>query len=90
VLESRISDLSARMKMVTYHKDEDVSFEEYYEILKRTDFGSQYPKERLKERITTSLKNRSIGITARNEKGKLIGIALALTDFAYFLFLTDP
>ena len=75
--------------MINYYRDEFVSFEEYYDLLKRSDLGSQYPKERLKERVTKSLKNRSIGITARTENGTLIGIAFALTDFSYFLFLTD-
>lgn len=75
--------------MITYHRDEYISFDEYYEFLTRTDLGSQYPKERFKERLTKSLKNRSIGITARNKDGVLVGIAFALTDFAYFLFLTD-
>lgn len=75
--------------MITYHRDENLAFDEYYEFLKRTDLGSQYPKERFKERLTRSLMNRSIGITARNEYGELIGIAFALTDFSYFLFLTD-
>lgn len=75
--------------MITYSRDEDISFEEYHEFLTRTDLGSQYPKERFKERLTKSLKSRSIGITARNENGILVGIAFAITDFAYFLFLTD-
>jgi ribosomal protein S18 acetylase RimI-like enzyme len=75
--------------MITYHRDENLSFDEYREFLTRTDLGSQYPRERFEERLTRSLKNRSIGITARNENGLLVGIAFALTDFAYFLFLTD-
>ncbi len=75
--------------MITYQKDEEISYEEYREFLTRTDLGSQYPKERFKERVTKSLNNRSIGITARNEAGMLVGIAFALTDFSYFLFLTD-
>jgi len=75
--------------MITYHRDESISFEEYYEFLKRTDLGSQYPKERFEERLKRSLKNGSICISARNENGLLVGVALGLTDFAYFLFLTD-
>ena len=75
--------------MITYLRDETISFKEFFEFLKRTDLGSQYPKERFKERVTRSLENRSIGITARNEDGLLVGIAFALTDFSYFLFLTD-
>lgn len=75
--------------MLTYYRDEHIEFDEYYEFLKRTELGSQYPKERFKERLTKSLQNRSIGITARNKDGLLVGIAFALTDFAYFLFITD-
>ena len=32
---------------------------------------------------------RSVAITARNDQGKLVGIAFGITDFAYFLFVTD-
>ena len=32
-------------------KEERISAEEYTEFLKRTDLGSQYPKERFYERI---------------------------------------
>ncbi|MDQ8205716.1 GNAT family N-acetyltransferase [Pelagicoccus sp. SDUM812003] len=75
--------------MITYHRDENISFEEYHDFLKRTDLGSQYPKERFKERVTKTLKNHSLSISARDDNGTLIGVAFGLTDFAYFLFLTD-
>ena len=32
-------------------KDERISAKEYIDFLKRTDLGSQYPKERFEERI---------------------------------------
>ncbi len=69
--------------MISYYTDEEISFDEYYEFLKRTDLGSQYPKERFKERLTKTLQNRSIGISARNQDGLLVGVAMALTDFSY-------
>ncbi|MBW4440466.1 MAG: GNAT family N-acetyltransferase [Plectolyngbya sp. WJT66-NPBG17] len=75
--------------MVEYRENEDLSFEEYYDFLKRSDLGSQYPKERFEERIRKLLTTRSIAITARNDAGKLIGIAFGVTDFVYFLFVTD-
>ena len=75
--------------MITYFRDEEISFSEYYEFLARTDLGSQYPEEQFEERVTRTLKNRSIGITARDQDGLLVGIAFGLTDFSYFLFLTD-
>ncbi len=32
---------------------------------------------------------RSVAITARNAEGKLVGVAFGITDFVYFLFVTD-
>ena len=66
-----------------------LNYEEYVEFLRRTDLGSEYPKQNFRVRITKMLANSDICITARNEDGKLVGVCLALTDFAYLLFLTD-
>ena len=74
---------------LAYLRDESLSFEEYHAFLKRTDLGSQYPEERLRERLERLLANRSLSITARSEDGALVGVAFGLTDFAYFLLLTD-
>ncbi|MBW4472376.1 MAG: GNAT family N-acetyltransferase [Stenomitos rutilans HA7619-LM2] len=75
--------------MIEYRENESLSFEEYYDFLKRSDLGSQYPQEHFEERIERLLARRSIAITARNDKGTLIGIAFGVSDFAYFLFVTD-
>lgn len=69
--------------------DERIGKEEYIDFLKRTDLGSQYPRERFEERIERLLKNASVSLTVRNEKGQLIGVLLGLTDFAYWLYITD-
>ena len=74
--------------MITIHS-ERLTLEEYIDFLKRTDLGSQYPEERFQERITRHLKNASISLVARSENGEVIGVMLALTDFAYWLFVTD-
>ena len=75
--------------MIDYQENENLSFEEYYDFLKRSDLGSQYPKERFEERIRKLLTTRSVAVTARNDEGKLIGVAFGITDFVYFLFVTD-
>jgi len=75
--------------MTEYRENENLSFEEFHDFLKRSDLGSQYPQERFEERIRKLLTTRSVAITARNDQGKLIGIAFGITDFAYFLFVTD-
>lgn len=63
--------------------------EEYIDFLKRTDLGSQYPKERFAERIERLLRNVSISLVAQNENGVIVGVLLGLTDFAYWLYVTD-
>lgn len=70
-------------------KEERISAKEYIEFLKRTDLGSQYPKERFEERIERLVKNASISLAARNEKGEIVGVLFGLTDFAYWLYVTD-
>ena len=49
---------------------------EYINFLKRTDLGSQYPKERFNARIERLLKNASISLAARDDDGLLIGALL--------------
>ena len=70
-------------------KEERLKTEEYIDFLKRTDLGSQYPKERFEERISRLLENVNVSLAARNEEGCLIGLLLGLTDFAYWLYVTD-
>lgn len=69
-------------------KEERISADEYIDFLKRTDLGSQYPKERFEERIKKLVKNVSISLVARDE-GKVVGVLFGLTDFAYWLYVTD-
>ncbi len=62
---------------------------EYVEFLTRTDLGSQYPKERFRPRIAKLVKNASISLVARNDERKIVGVCFAITDFAYWMFITD-
>ena len=70
-------------------KEERLNSSEYIDFLKRTDLGSQYPKERFYERIEKLVKNVSISLVARNEKGLIVGVLFGLTDFCYWLYITD-
>ena len=69
--------------------EERLTAEEYIDFLKRTDLGSQYPKERFRERIETLVSKVSISLVARDASGKIIGVCFGITDFAYWLFITD-
>lgn len=68
---------------------ERITAEEYIDFLKRTDLGSQYPKERFEDRIEKLVNNVSISLIARNESGVVVGALFGLTDFAYWLYVTD-
>ena len=70
-------------------RSERISAEEYIAFLKRTDLGSQYPKERFDERIARLVENVSISLVARNGDGLAVGVLFGLTDFAYWLYVTD-
>ena len=70
-------------------KEKRLTPKEYIDFLKRTNLGSQYPKERFEERIARLVKNVSISLVARNEAGKVVGALFGLTDFAYWLYVTD-
>ena len=70
-------------------REERLTPEEYIDFLKRTDLGSQYPKERFAERIEKLVKNVSVSLAARTEEGLLVGVLFGLTDFAYWLYVTD-
>lgn len=75
------------MKMITYN-EERLSADSYIDFLKRTDLGSQYPKERFRERIERLVKNVSISLVAKDGE-KIVGVLFGLTDFAYWLYVTD-
>lgn len=70
-------------------EEERISAEEYTDFLKRTDLGSQYPRERFTERIARLVNNVSISLVARNENGLIVGVLFGLTDYAYWLYVTD-
>ncbi|MGN1368491.1 MAG: GNAT family N-acetyltransferase [Aristaeellaceae bacterium] len=70
-------------------QEERLTPESYIDFLRRSDLGSQYPKERFRERIATLVQRASISLTARDNKGELIGVCFGITDFAYWLFITD-
>jgi len=70
-------------------REERLGAEEYIEFLKHTDLGTQYPKERFRERITTLVARVSISLVARDADSRIVGVCFGITDFAYWLFITD-
>ena len=70
-------------------KEERISSEEYIDFLKRTNLGSQYPQERFESRIAKLVVTVSISLVARNGDGIIVGVLFGLTDYAYWLYVTD-
>ncbi len=70
-------------------REERLSASAYIDFLRHTDLGSQYPRERFESRIATLVEKASISLTARDNAGALIGVCFGITDFAYWLFITD-
>ena len=83
-------------KMITIKNGENVTFrteyvsaEEYIDFLRRSDLGKQYPKEDFQQRVTDLVRNIQISLIARNKQSQIIGICFGLTDFVYWLLITD-
>lgn len=86
---------------VQYHRDfhlereilsirqERLSPEAYIEFLRRTDLGSQYPAEDFSHRVGDLVQNVQISLVARDKAQKIVGVCFGLTDFAYWLLVTD-
>lgn len=77
------------MKDITHIKEERITADEYIDFLKRSDLGSQYPKERFASRIHKLVKNTQISLVARVNSGLIVGVLFGLSDFAYWLYITD-
>ena len=73
--------------MITY-REERLSADTYIDFLKKSDLGSQYPKERFRERIEKLVQNVSISLVARDGE-IIVGVLFGLTDFSYWLYVTD-
>lgn len=63
-------------------QEERLTAEAYIGFLKRTDLGSQYPKERFVQRIGTLIEKTAIGLAARNAEGDIAGVCFGITDLA--------
>lgn len=72
---------------ITY-QSERLSAGSYIDFLRRTNLGSQYPQERFAQRIEMLVERTSISLVARDGE-RIVGVLFALTDFCYWMFVTD-
>lgn len=73
--------------MVLYQKENNLSVEEFKELLIKSTLGERRPIDDI-EALAEMLKNANLIVTARKE-GKLIGIARSLSDFSFCTYLSD-
>jgi ribosomal protein S18 acetylase RimI-like enzyme len=73
--------------MIQYQIEENLSVEEFRDVLVRSTLGERRPIDD-PERLAKMLEHGNLIVTAR-ENGKLIGIARSLTDFLYCSYLSD-
>ena len=89
-----VKELLLQATVYVYEQNQEIQGfiglnDEYIEFLKRTDLGSQYPKERFEERIAKLVDHVSISLVARNKDNQIVGVLFGLTDYAYWLYITD-
>lgn len=62
-----------------YIRRERISAEEYIGFLKRTDLGSQYPRERFRERIERLMDSVPVSPAPRSDDGVTVGVCFGIT-----------
>ncbi len=75
------------MSEIRYRNDQNISPEEFIDVLNRSTLGLRRPVHDL-ERIQKMLKHGNILITAWSGD-QLVGVSRALTDFAFCCYLSD-
>jgi len=74
--------------MVTIARDTTLSVEEFRQVLVDSTLGVRRPIDQ-PERLRSMLEHANLVITARDDRGRLVGVARSLTDFAYCCYLSD-
>lgn len=73
--------------MIVYNEENDLSPEEFRDVLINSTLAERRPVEDF-ERIKQMVKIANLIVTARENK-KIVGVARALTDFAFCTYLSD-
>lgn len=75
------------MHPVTYQTEPSLMADEFIDLLVRSTLAERRPVDD-RERIEAMLRNADLIMTARCG-GRLVGVARAITDFAYCCYLSD-
>lgn len=73
--------------MIEYRIENDLSVEEFRDILVKSTLGERRPIED-NDRLAAMLVYGNLIVTAR-DKGKIVGVSRSLTDFVFCTYLSD-
>jgi predicted N-acetyltransferase YhbS len=73
---------------ITYAIERGLAPDEFIDVLKRSGLAARRPVDQ-PDVVKGMVENASLTITARDEKGLLVGVARSVTDFAYCCYLSD-
>ena len=76
------------LETLQYQQEKTLPLEDYQNILIRSGLGERRPLQD-PGRLQAMLNHANLIVTARNGSGQLVGIARALTDFAFCCYLSD-
>lgn len=76
------------MNGITYRLEPNLSAIEFIDVLRRSTLAERRPADDV-ARIESMLRNADIVVAARDEDEQLVGVARALSDFAYCTYLSD-
>jgi len=74
--------------MIQVARENALSIEEFRTVLVESTLGERRPVEE-PARLGKMLAHANLVVTARDESGRLVGVARSLTDFAYCCYLSD-
>jgi len=74
--------------MIQVARENALSIEEFRTVLVESTLGERRPVEE-PARLGKMLAHANLVVTARDERGRLVGVARSLTDFAYCCYLSD-
>ena len=73
---------------ISYAVEDGLEADEFVDILKRSGMDKRRPVDK-PDVIRAMVENAGLTVTARDENGRLVGVARSVTDFAYCCYLSD-
>jgi len=73
---------------ITYAIEDGIGADEFVDVLKRSGLAERRPVNKA-DVIRDMVENADLVVTARDDDGRLIGVARSVTDFAYCCYLSD-